>query len=49
MPDECLYGVAYVLTLEVQEGHHKRNIGMCVMTKAHRRVAWFLVVIGGGK
>jgi hypothetical protein len=47
-PDECLYGVAYVLTLGLQEGHHKRNIGMRVMTSVHRRAAWFLVVIDSG-
>jgi hypothetical protein len=45
-PDECLYGVAYVLTLGLKEGRHKRNIGMRAMTRVHALMAWILIVIG---
>ena len=45
-PDECLNCVAYVLTLGLQEGHHKRNIGMRFMTTVHALMAWFHIVLG---
>jgi hypothetical protein len=47
-PDECLYCVAYALTLGLREGHHKRNMGMRVMTNVHSLVAWFPGLTGSG-